>query len=629
MATTDTDWDALCVLLLEDVDTDAELVRHQLRADGITGTVHRATDRASYTRALDEITPDLILVDYSLPSFDGLTALDMAQERVPDVPVVFVSGAIGEERAIETLKQGATDYVLKDTLSRLGPAVKRALKEAEERRARKEAEQALREAHDALEEKVRTRTAALRASEQRLSTIIDSALDAIININADLEITLFNKAAEHIFQASANEMLGTSIIPLVSDEFAALLRNYVEQAPAPEDATPRHDSRSIGAAEGLEACRAHGPSFPVEATLCPLPLPDEPQHLLMLRDIDARKQAEAQASQLASEKEYLQEEIRAEQRFEKIVGTSPPMQAVFTAIDQVAATDTTVLVCGETGTGKELVARALHERSPRADNVLVKVNCAALSSDLIESELFGHEKGAFTGASEQRVGRFELADGGTLFLDEIGELAMSTQSKLLRALQEQEFERVGGSRTIQVDTRIIAATNVDLEKAVDAGRFRSDLYYRLNIFPINLPPLTERTEDIPLLADHFRELFAQRMGKSITGISPSAMAVLTAYDWPGNVRELANIMERAVILAQEDLIRADDLSISQRTAPSDANGTFPTLEEAQRRHIIRALEATGGMVGGDEGAAALLGMKRTTLLSRMDRLNINAATYRE
>jgi transcriptional regulator with GAF, ATPase, and Fis domain len=306
------------------------------------------------------------------------------------------------------------------------------------------------------------------------------------------------------------------------------------------------------------------------------------------------------------------------------------MQEVFTAIDQVAGTDTTVLVCGQTGTGKELVARAVHERSPRADNVLVKVNCSALSSDLIESELFGHEKGAFTGASEQRVGRFELADGGTLFLDEIGELALPTQSKLLRALQEQEFERVGGSRTIQVDTRIIAATNVDLEQAVEEGQFRSDLYFRLNIFPITLPPLSERRSDIPLLVEHFRKLFAQRMGKPVEGVSASAMAVLKAYDWPGNVRELANIMERAVILTQGDLIRADHLSITQQDASSRAptNDGLLTLAEAQRQHIIRALKATGGTVGGPDGAAAHLDIKRTTLLSRMDRLGIDAEAYR-
>ena len=617
-------WDALDVLLLEDVDTDAELIRHQLRADGITGSVQRADTKASFTAALDDGPPDIVLADYSLPSFDGLTALHMVQERYPTVPVVFVSGAIGEERAIETLKQGATDYVLKDTLSRLGPAVKRALREAEERRARQEAEAALRQAHDKLEQTVKERTAALRESQQRLSTIVDSAIDAIINIEADRTITLFNPAAESVFACSATEACGQPLTRFLTDEFDALLADYLQHG-------AESGGRYLAASEGIRARRASGEPFPVEATISPLPLPDRPtQHLLILRDINARAEAEAAVSQLASEKQYLQEEIRSEKGFETIVGTSPPMQEVFTAIDQVAGTDTTVLVCGQTGTGKELVARAVHERSPRADNVLVKVNCSALSSDLIESELFGHEKGAFTGASEQRVGRFELADGGTLFLDEIGELALPTQSKLLRALQEQEFERVGGSRTIQVDTRIIAATNVDLEQAVEEGQFRSDLYFRLNIFPITLPPLSERRSDIPLLVEHFRKLFAQRMGKPVEGVSASAMAVLKAYDWPGNVRELANIMERAVILTQDDLIRADHLSITQQDASSRAptNDGLLTLAEAQRQHIIRALKATGGTVGGPDGAAAHLDIKRTTLLSRMDRLGIDAEAYR-
>jgi transcriptional regulator with GAF, ATPase, and Fis domain len=302
------------------------------------------------------------------------------------------------------------------------------------------------------------------------------------------------------------------------------------------------------------------------------------------------------------------------------------MQSVFDAIEQVAATETTVLITGETGTGKELVARALHDRSTRADQVFVKVNCAALSSDLIESELFGHEKGAFTGATEQREGRFELADGGTLLLDEIGELPLGTQAKLLRALQHQEFERVGGSRTIEVDTRILAATNRDLEAEVEAGQFRDDLYYRLNIFPIELPPLRERTGDVPLLAEHFCEMYASRTGKDIAGLSANARAILEGYDWPGNVRELANIIERAVILARGDRLRAEHLSISDSsgTGPS----SFETLEEMQRRHIERALERTDGVVGGDEGAAQLLDVKRTTLLSRMDRLDIEPSEYR-
>jgi len=299
---------------------------------------------------------------------------------------------------------------------------------------------------------------------------------------------------------------------------------------------------------------------------------------------------------------------------------------VFDAIDQVAGTETTVLVSGETGTGKELVARALHNRSQRGNSVLVKVNCAALSSDLIESELFGHEKGAFTGATQQREGRFELADGGTLFLDEIGELPLDTQAKLLRALQEQEFERVGGSKTIHVDTRIIAATNRDLADDVEQGTFRSDLYYRLNIFPIELPPLRERKEDIPLLASHFCEKFAGRMGKEVTGVSPSAMAVLERYDWPGNVRELANLIERAVILTDDRLVRTEHLALTGGESRSDAS--FVTLEEAQRQHIIRALEQTGGVVGGEEGAAALLDINRTTLLSRMERLGIDPSAHR-
>jgi transcriptional regulator with GAF, ATPase, and Fis domain len=338
------------------------------------------------------------------------------------------------------------------------------------------------------------------------------------------------------------------------------------------------------------------------------------------------KQAEEQLTQLQSEKVYLREEIESEYNFEEIIGQSDALQSVFDAIDQVAETDTTVLVRGETGTGKELVARAVHRRSRRDDAMLVKVNCAALPSNLIESELFGHEKGAFTGATEQRVGRFELADGGTIFLDEIGELPLETQAKLLRVLQEQEFERVGGSETIEVDTRILAATNRDLETDVEEGRFRADLYYRLNIFPIDVPPLRDRDGDVPLLANHFVEKFAGQTGKDVNALSAGAMTVLKRYDWPGNVRELANIIERAVILTREDIIRAEHLSI--RSDEASGSDGFRSLEEVQRQHIIEALEQTGGVVGGGEGAAQLLDVNRTTLLSRMDRLGVDPADYR-
>ena len=641
------DEEPLHILMLEDVATDADLIQRELDREGFAFEARRVTTRDAFAQALDSFDPDLILADYSLPSFDGMAALELAQEERPHVPVVFVSGAIGEERAIETLKQGATDYVLKDQLSRLGPAVRRALREAEERRARREAEEALRRAHDELEQKVEERTAelqeandalkeeieerkrverALRESQERLSRIIDSAIDAIVSVTPDLEITLFNQAAEEIFQCDADAAECTTLDAFLTDPFETLVRRHIDRHQQDGADAPASDGRYLAAPEGLKAQRRTGETFPVEATLCPVQLPDEDQYLLILRDIDELKQAEAELDQLQSEKTYLQKELKSEYNFDEIVGTSAPMQEVFDAIEQVAGTETTVLVTGETGTGKELVARALHDRSDRADQVFVKVNCAALSSDLIESELFGHEKGAFTGATEQREGRFELADGGTLLLDEIGELPLGTQAKLLRVLQHQEFERVGGSKTIEVDTRILAATNRDLEAEVEAGQFRDDLFYRLNIFPIELPPLRERTGDVPLLAEHFCEMYASRTGKEITGISANAMAILEGYDWPGNVRELANIIERAVILTRGDRIRAEHLSISDPSG--SGSSSFETLEEVQRRHIERALDVTDGVVGGDEGAAQLLGLKRTTLLSRMDRLGIEPSEYR-
>jgi PAS domain S-box-containing protein len=640
----------LQILMLEDVATDAELVRRELDREGFTFDAQRVTTREAFEEALADEDLDLILADYSLPGFDGMTALDLATDKRPHVPVVFVSGAIGEERAIETLKRGATDYVLKDQLSRLGPAVRRALREAEERRARREAEAALRQAHAELEQKVEERTAelqetnaalkeeieerkrveqALRESQERLSRIIDSAIDAIISIDADLNITLFNAAAEDIFQCAAGDATCSTLGPFLTDPFEALVRRHIDahRTESDDETAPGTDGGYLSAPDGLAARRADGETFPVEATLCPVELPDEDQYLLILRDLDELRAAEEEVDQLQSEKSYLEEEIKTEHNFDEIVGTSPPMQTVFDAIEQVADTDATVLVTGETGTGKELVARALHDRSTRADEVFVKVNCAALSSDLIESELFGHERGAFTGATEQREGRFELADGGTLLLDEIGELPLDTQAKLLRVLQHQEFERVGGSETITVDTRILAATNRDLEAEVDAGRFRSDLFYRLNIFPIELPPLRERKSDIPLLAEHFCNLFCQRSNTTVTSISDDAMAALQAYDWPGNVRELGNIIERAVILTRDDEVRAEHLSIADEASSGRPDG-FPTLAEAQRQHIERALEKTDGVVGGEDGAAHLLDMKRTTLLSRMDRLGIDPDEYR-
>jgi formate hydrogenlyase transcriptional activator len=325
-------------------------------------------------------------------------------------------------------------------------------------------------------------------------------------------------------------------------------------------------------------------------------------------------------AKLEEENRYLQEEIKSDHNFEEIVGQSRVIKEVFKAIEAVAPAGATVLITGETGTGKELVARALHNLSPRRGKALIKVNCAALPAGLVESELFGHEKGAFTGATARKIGRFELAHGGTLFLDEIGDLPLELQPKLLRVLQEGEFERIGASHTTTVDVRVVAATNRDLEAAVRENRFRSDLYYRLNVFPIRLPPLRERTEDIPLLVRYLTLKYGPRSGKRISNVPPAIMEVLQTYSWPGNVRELENVIERATILSAGTELDLGWWPLT--TGGRGRAGGTRTLEEVEREHIRAVLELTGWRVSGQRGAAEHLGMKPTTLEARMKKLGI-------
>ena len=331
---------------------------------------------------------------------------------------------------------------------------------------------------------------------------------------------------------------------------------------------------------------------------------------------------------LVTENSYLQEEIKQEHNFREIVGRSPAILKVLSLVERVAPTPSTVLIVGETGTGKELIARALHDRSPRRDRPLVKVNCSAISAGLVESELFGHVKGAFTGAIEARTGRFEVADGGTIFLDEIGELPLDTQVKLLRVLQEREFEPVGGNRPRRVDVRVIAATNRDLEQEVARGRFRQDLFFRLNVVPIVAPPLREREGDVPLLAHLFVDRFARQLGKRIDGLSEATTARLAAYDWPGNVRELQNVIERAVVLAPGPVLEfgAELLAVTAKLGPTpeapSAASDRQTLEEVSREHIVAILKRTGWRIDGPQGAARVLNMHPSTLRSRMQKLGI-------
>jgi len=332
------------------------------------------------------------------------------------------------------------------------------------------------------------------------------------------------------------------------------------------------------------------------------------------------KEIESLKNQLQAENKYLQEEIRLNHNFDEIISKSKNFHKVLHQIEQVASTDATVLIMGESGTGKELIARAIHNLSTRSRKPLVKVNCAALPANLIESELFGHEKGAFTGALERKMGRFELADGGTIFLDEIGELPVELQAKLLRVLQEGEFERLGNPRTIRVNTRVIAATNRNLDQAIEKKEFREDLYYRLNVFPVLCPPLRDRKEDIPLLVKHFCQKHEAKIGKKVDQIPAKVMTALTAYDWPGNIRELENIIERALILSRNGVLEYGEwLPVEKKGAGSPS---LRKLEDVEKHHILEALKKTGWRISGEKGAAKILGLHATTLEARMKKWGI-------
>jgi formate hydrogenlyase transcriptional activator len=329
-------------------------------------------------------------------------------------------------------------------------------------------------------------------------------------------------------------------------------------------------------------------------------------------------------NKLAKEKLYLEDEIRTEFNFDEIVGKSPALGRILQQIENVAGTDSTVLILGETGTGKELIARAIHNLSGRNNHTFVKLNCSAIPAGLLESELFGHERGAFTGAIAQKMGRFELADGGTLFLDEVGDIPLELQPKLLRVLQEQEFERLGATRTIHTNVRLLAATNRPLDGMVASREFRSDLFYRLNVFPIIAPPLRDRIEDVPLLVRYFAQKLSRRMNKRIETIPEESMSAMMRYRWPGNIRELENFVERAVILTKGTILNAPVWELEHETAAENSSDSRPTtMEAAEREHILEALRATNWTISGPQGAAARLGMKRTTLQSRMKKLGIS------
>ncbi len=473
---------------------------------------------------------------------------------------------------------------------------------------------------------------ALAEREQKLGCIIDSAMDAIIEIDESLKITVVNPAAEKILGAPSSYLAGRCFGDCLSEDDLKRLTQLIE------DVSRRPQGEQYVWIPGvLTAKRCDGERFSAEVTLSTYRIHAQPFHVLILRNVNDRIEAERKIQSLRVETEYLREQLREVRHFDGILGKSAPMLRVLEEISQVAETEASVLIFGETGTGKELIARAIHDASRRKDRPLVKVNCAAIPAMLMESEFFGHEKGAFTGATSKREGRFALADGGSIFLDEVGELSLDLQAKLLRVLQEGEFEPVGSSVTRHANVRVIAATNRDLKEAIKAGQFREDLYYRLNVFPIYTPPLRDRGNDIVVLAETFAQRVATELGRTISPLTPDCARTLMEYPWPGNVRELQNVIERAVITARDgrlNLERAlgaprEDARQTDSTTRSPGNGRVLTSDELRQHecdNLIRALETCNWRIAGEQGAARMLGLSPSTLTSRMKALGISRAS---
>jgi PAS domain S-box-containing protein len=735
----------LRILSLEDDPHDTELIHELLAAEDVVCEITRVDTEAAFLASLHDGGIDLILADYSLPSFDGLSALRLARTSCPEVPFIFVSGKLGEEVAIEALKIGATDYILKTRLSRLVPSVHRALREARERTEHKQAEEKLRRSEAYLAEAQRLSHTgsfgwdvssgevywsretfrifgyepAAKASIELVTrrvhpedkSYVQELIDRVTRERTefDFEHRLLMpdgsiKYLRVVGRPSRDDRGGFEFVGAVTDiterkraeEALRRSEGYLAEAQRlthsgswawnvrtrdtfwsqemfrilgydPEKTTPslsgflervHPDDRAwIEQRAKLEATQflvtdagadyrivledgtikylhsvAHSlldeSGEVVEVVGTSMDVTEQHQARTALET--AFEQIQALKDQLYHENIALREEIDRSSMFEEIVGESPAVQAVLARVAKVGPTDSTVLITGETGTGKELIARAIHKRSQRSPRAFVSVNCAAIPPSLIASELFGHEKGAFTGAMQRHLGRFELAEGGTIFLDEIGELPPETQIALLRVLQEREFERVGGSKPIRSNVRVITATNRDLQASIAAGTFRSDLYYRLNVFPIEMPPLREREEDIPLLVEYFIDRYATKAGKKIRGINRATLDRLRTYAWPGNIRELQNVIERSIIVCETENFTVDESWLSREPGRADqtVRPLFKMPEAEEKKAIEAALADAAGRVSGPSGAAAKLGIPPSTLDSKIRALKINKHRYK-
>lgn len=592
------------ILILEDLPTDVVLAEHEIKHVLKNYVLKVVDNEPDFRQALDHFKPDLIISDYKLPTFDGLKALRIVLEKYPIIPVIISTGSMNEDTAVECMKAGAVDYVIKEHIKRLGPAIINALEQKQLKKQKHEAERQLIE------------------SEERYRLLLQHSGIGVGLYGPDGEILLFNPTALKHLGGKAEDFIGKNLRDVFGKSFADEYIRRIKQtidSDIPlefEDYVELKTGKYWFLTNHSKILNSGGGVIGVQV------LAYDITHRKITEEklLNSLQEIEKLKDQIQSENSYLQEEIKLEHNFSEIVGNSELMKKMLSQVELVSQTESSVLILGETGTGKELIARAVHALSSRNNRSLVKVNCAVLPANLIESELFGHEKGSFTGAIRQHIGRFEIAHNGTIFLDEIGELPTDLQVKLLRVLQEGEIERLGGSKTIPVDVRIIAATNRNLELLIEEGKFRQDLFYRLNVFPITCPPLRERKDDIPLLVNHFVKIFNKKMGKNITNIPMKTIVLLESYDWPGNVRELENVIERAMIINSGNQLFIDENYLSRNSM--NMRNEFLPLEEYEKNYIISVLEKTNWKIRGANGAAVILGMNPTTLESRIQKLGI-------
>ena len=610
------------ILLVDDNPTNLQLLFGTLKGLGHKLLVAKSGEDA--LKVAQWAQPDLILLDILMTGIDGFETCARLKENreTRDIAVIFLSALDDTNDKIKGLSLGAVDYIAKpfqaeEVIARVGTHLTIAR----------------------LRTELAARNQQLVAANQ---PILDSVGDGIYGLDLEGNITFANPAAVQLTGFPQESLIGNSLHELhLYARWDGSPYHFIE--------TGIYQTLKQGVPKKSESdvvWRHAGEQFAVSWTCTPIKRAGEVQGaVLAFRDITQRKRQEHQLrdalaeverlrDRLQAENAYLQAEVRNEGRFDSIVGESPALKEVLDQVDQVAPTNSSVLVTGESGTGKEAIARAIHDLSARRDRPLIKVNCGAITPTLIESELFGHEKGAFTGASRQRQGHFELADGGTLFLDEVGELPLDAQVKLLRVLQEHEISRLGSEKSIQVDVRVIAATNRDLVEMVEEGTFRMDLFYRLNVFPLTIPPLRERPEDIPLLVAKFLSDQARAQGRSFSRVSEDGMRLLLSYHWPGTIRELQNVIERAAILARDQVVPiAPHLVDSGINSPAASTavplGTGPiaepfvSLAENETGYIRRVLRHTGWTIAGKGGAAEILDLPASTLRSRMKKLGID------